>query len=368
MTTIINSGTLGLTQQADTSSNLQIQTANIAAMTLDTNQIVTFETTGAINLPAGTTAQRPTVVANGAMRYNTTINSLEGYIAGSWQSIASSFISGYVANVMIVAGAGSGGGLVGGGGGGGGVTTANLMVLSPGTTYSVVVGTGNTAPATTSIRGSAGLNSSFNQITAYGGGSGGTGSSGPAFTGGDGGSGGGNNGQNNYGLYGAYGRGISGQGFAGGFSSVGFTVGCGGGGAGAVGGFNQSTGGTGGVGTLNTIPGSTAGQLVSGVYYVSGGGGGNNNNGTSPGAGGNGGGGAAQPGASNGINGTANTGGGGGGAYNGGVGGNGGSGVVVLSIPTTSYSGNSYVTGSYTYTIFNSFTILGFTSNGSYTA
>jgi hypothetical protein len=41
---------------------------------------------------------------------------------------------------------------------------------------------------------------------------------------------------------------------------------------------------------------------------------------------------------------------------------------VVLSIPTTSYSGNSYVTGTYTYTIFNSFTILGFTSNGSYTA
>jgi hypothetical protein len=64
--------------------------------------------------------------------------------------------------------------------------------------------------------------------------------------------------------------------------------------------------------------------------------------------------------------GSANTGGGGGGGYTTNPGSAGGSGVVILSIPTTNYSG--VTTGSPTVTTSGSNTILKFTSSGSYTA
>jgi hypothetical protein len=59
-------------------------------------------------------------------------------------------------------------------------------------------------------------------------------------------------------------------------------------------------------------------------------------------------------------------GGGGGGAGGGGAGGAGGSGVVILSVPTTNYTGT--VTGSPTVTTSGSNTIIKFTASGSYTA
>jgi hypothetical protein len=72
----------------------------------------------------------------------------------------------------------------------------------------------------------------------------------------------------------------------------------------------------------------------------------------------------------NGISGTANTGGGGGGAgsFTGPsvVAGSGGKGVVILSVPTASYSGTS--TGSPTITTSGSNTIMQFNGSGSYTA
>jgi hypothetical protein len=67
--------------------------------------------------------------------------------------------------------------------------------------------------------------------------------------------------------------------------------------------------------------------------------------------------------------GTANRGGGGGGAFGGGPGGAGaagGSGVVILSIPTTKYSGTT--TGSPTVTTSGANTILTYASSGTYTA
>lgn len=47
---------------------------------------VTFNGTGAILVPKGTTAQRPTG-ANGHVRYNETTNALEGYINGGWVTV-----------------------------------------------------------------------------------------------------------------------------------------------------------------------------------------------------------------------------------------------------------------------------------------
>jgi hypothetical protein len=39
---------------------------------------------GAVSIPAGTTAQRPSSTANGMIRYNSNTSSLEVFIASSW--------------------------------------------------------------------------------------------------------------------------------------------------------------------------------------------------------------------------------------------------------------------------------------------
>jgi microcystin-dependent protein len=46
--------------------------------------------TGAFGLPAGNTVQRPVPASNGLIRYNTTINAVEVYVNGSWNSISGS--------------------------------------------------------------------------------------------------------------------------------------------------------------------------------------------------------------------------------------------------------------------------------------
>ena len=105
-------------------------------------------------------------------------------------------------------------------------------------------------------------------------------------------------------------------------------------------------GSNGGIGASTTIFGA--------AVYLAGGGGGHGQAGN--GSGGNGGGGAG-----NGTSGTANTGGGGGG-----FGGSGGSGVVVISVPTASYTGT--VTGAPTVTINGANTVMKFTTSGTYLA
>ena len=119
-----------------------------------------------------------------------------------------------------------------------------------------------------------------------------------------------------------------------------------------------SVGGNGGSGTASSITGSS-------VTYAGGGGGGANTG--TAGVGGAGGGGA---GALNGTAtvGTANTGGGGGGSSGPALvaGPAGGSGVVILSVPTTKYSGTT--TGSPTITTSGANTIIKFTGTGTYTA
>lgn len=47
----------------------------------------TFSGTSNVKLPAGTTAQRPGTPSNGMIRYNTTLNTFEGYINGGWGPI-----------------------------------------------------------------------------------------------------------------------------------------------------------------------------------------------------------------------------------------------------------------------------------------
>lgn len=48
---------------------------------------VVLATTTALELPDGTTAQRPGTPINGMIRYNTTLNQFEGYKASAWGAI-----------------------------------------------------------------------------------------------------------------------------------------------------------------------------------------------------------------------------------------------------------------------------------------
>ena len=269
--------------------------------------------------------------------------------------------SAYIINYLVVAGGGAGGnngaGSGSGAGGGAGGLLTGTTSTTPGTVYTITVGSGGSAVTTNAGAGGSGTTSTFGLITTLGGG-GGSGAGGAnGVAGGSGGGAGGSPGTG--------GSGTPGQGNNGGNGAPG--AGGGGGGAGAVGGAAvTSTAGAGGTGTYLTITGSA-------VAYAGGGGG----NGTVGGGGGTGGGGAGSSGTSGagavGTAGTAFTGGGGGGGsgpapgYVGPAGAAGGSGVVIISYQNPSQRGSggtvtTYNPGAGTYYVHT------FTATGSYTA
>ena len=344
-------------------------------------QTITIPTNASVAFPIGTTMR---VINNGVGNISIAFTGLTVYQTGrtnvmasgqalppkgymdltkvgtnTWWIDASSIVNPLqVASYLIVAGGGGGGGQEGGGGGAGGVLSGTFQ-MDPGTTYSFTVGSGGAGAVG---QGSNGTNSSAFSVTATGGGAGGGGGGAAATNGGSGGGAGG------YSNPTAYGLGIASQGSNGGVGNA--NPNYGGGGGGGAGGVGQAAGttgfdygGNGGIGIQSSITGTA-------TYYAGGGGGGIYSSGTGGtgglggGAnGGNGGSGTFAP------SGTANTGGGGGGGGNiGGFqsGGTGGSGVVIISIPTAGYTG--LTTGSPTVTTNGSYTILKFTSSGSYTA
>ena len=305
----------------------------------------------------------------------------------------------YDIEYLVVGGGGGGGMDMGGGGGAGGFATGSFTT-GTGITYNAEVGAGGTgAPAGNAggqpsshqftIAATNGASSSLSggdvNISRLGGGFGGSSyyNYTPGADGGDGASGGGSSGYSSGGsTYKDGGDGTAGQGNNGGRGGPQYYSG-GGGGAGAVG-VSSTSRPDGGSGVQSDITGTN--------YYWAGGGGGaaySSGTGGNGGAGGGGGGavgstsggsgyntGAAGGGGSNasqtntpGGNGGANTGGGGGGGshYNRtNQGGNGGSGIVVLRMPTESYSGNT--TGSPTVSTDGNDTILIFESSGTYTS
>jgi hypothetical protein len=274
-------------------------------------------------------------------------------------TLSSSLRSGSIeVEYLIVAGGGGGGMDMGGGGGGGGTLIGNT-ILTPGS-YTITVGGGGTgAPAggtsgqpsshQFTIPATSGGNSSFNGLTAIGGGFGGSSYRGytPGITGGNGGSGGGASGYNdNAGTFNG-GSGTSGQGFRGGNSTAAYYSGGGGGSSSAgVDSTNRPDGGTGRLVGILGKPlyfggggGGASYSLSTGGHGGLGGGGGGAL-GTAPGGTGGlewgqaGGGGSSGTWANTpGGNGGTNTGGGGGGGshYNANnKGGNGGSGIVII--------------------------------------
>jgi len=188
------------------------------------------------------------------------------------------------ADTLVLAGGGGSSGDDGGAGGAGGLCILLNSGYTSGTTYTATIGAGGTAN-TVNARGGQGINTTFNSITALGGGGGGYGN--PAagvLTGAAGGSGGGGG----YGTSAAGGAatqgtsgGATGYGFAGGsgFATSQYGTGGGGGAGGAGGNGSATNGGAGGIGRtdsfINSIGAATGvGQLVAGNYYLAGGGGG----------------------------------------------------------------------------------------------
>jgi hypothetical protein len=314
-----------------------------------------------VQLPRGTTAQRPSSPADGYVRFNTDTNTVEYYRGAAWRRIddyvemnvtgavytgeiydndtpytvhvftgAGSFTPTYAGEIeyLIVAGGGGGGGIIGGGGGAGGLLNDRTQVNN--TTYQVTVGLGgngglgwNNDPQ----YGSVGGDSSIAGIGVASGGGGGGPHSGQSAAVTSGGSGGGGA------APGYIGSGIAGQGYSGGGGDG--DTGGGGGGAGEPGDTATSAtatnngDGRGGNGKSLTVAGYQ--------FFYAGGGGSGSRAGSSrvAGRGGLGGGGTGSTVTERATDGAPFTGGGGGGAgYNASstadLGGDGGSGVVIV--------------------------------------
>ena len=368
----INTTSAGITVTlpATPAAGNQVQIVDYAG-TADTNAIVINPNSNKLESGTGNlalTGDREGVIL-------TYIDATQGWIPTSGINEGTDALSPppYSIDFLVVAGGGGGGGAVGGigsgsGGGAGGYRTSTQSV-NIGTVITVTVGDGGAGGSgnNNGVQGSSSSisGSGLTTITSAGGGLGVKGPDG--LTGGSGGSGGGGGFKNTAGTStGGPGNTPStspSQGNNGGSGNVNDNspyAGGGGGGAGGVGGnavvAPGGNGGNGGVGTASSITGSSVGR-------AGGGGGGAQATG---GTGVNGGGAGGDT--VSGTSGTANTGGGGGGGGGSATtnGGSGGKGVVILSVPTASYSGTS--TGSPTVTTSGSNTILQFNGDGSYTA
>jgi hypothetical protein len=280
----------------DLTNKPTIPTVSIAAVSDQNNT-----STGYLDLPTGTTAQRPVSPNSGYIRYNTTLSQLELYDGTEWVVVKSSFAAtggsvtdsvGYryhtftssgtftvtkgTNNIqyLVVGGGGGSTGRYGGGGGAGGYIASTALVSSG--TISISIGGGGAAggPSGQSSRGQSGSNTTVSGLishTAIGGGAGGaTDGNKTGLSGGSGG--GGSNGTNSSGAGGEGGSGTAGQGNSGG-------NGLGGG----LGSYDYKSGGGGGAGQVGAngnvnsgVPGKGGDglQWLDGNYYAGGGSGG----------------------------------------------------------------------------------------------
>jgi hypothetical protein len=355
-----------VTLPATPSAGDQVQLVDYAG-TFDTNALVIDPNGediegGASNLQL--TGERTGVIL-------TYIDSTQGWIATSGINEGTDALEPlpYSVDFLVIAGGGGGvdplaagtfnGGGAGAGGyrnsynsesSGGGGSAESSLTFTGGTVYTITVGAGGSNYVDgndSSISGS-----DITTITSTGGGAGAGTSTGRA--GGSGGGGASSGGTGNP----SAGSGTANQGYAGatGGGPPNYYAG-GGGGAGEAG--NTDGNSYGGDGVASTITGSS-------VTRGGGGGGAQSPSGSIPGGAGGGGDGGSNSTALSGTSGTANTGGGAGGSGAGASGAvSGGSGVVILRMPTASYS--STTTGSPTVTTDGTDTILTFTGSGSYT-
>jgi hypothetical protein len=366
---VTTSGSLGTIDKGE-----DVATAGLTTPLVATNFVGTLSytvTTGTITsgltLNSSTGAITGTSTSNSDQTNTFTVTASDGTQSATRSFSITEVIPPYDIQYLVVAGGGGGGGNGhGGGGGAGGFRTGTYSTVSGGTVLSTTVGTGGTG-STSPGKGTNGNTSSVSgpgltTITSAGGGGGGT-QAGGGQAGSNGGSGGG--GEGNVGPGGSGNspsvspsQGNNGSGGAG--AGPHYGSGAGGGAGTGGGGANGQTGGSGGNGATSAITGPS-------VTYAGGGGGATYQGGTA-GTGGSGGGGNGIATGGNAPGGTNYLGGGGGGAERSpaGAGGTGGIGVVILRMPTASYTGTT--TGSPTVTTTGSDTVVKFTGSGSYTA
>ena len=351
------------------------------------NDVITYSITSG-SLPTGLSLNSSTGVISGTISGYTGAETVEISITATDSEGETAvrdfsfFINPkYSVDYLVVAGGGGGGGWGGGGGAGGFISGSEFF--TPGASLSVTVGSGGAEGVSDGGYQPGGngsdssiFSSGILNINSIGGGGGGYFPGNPGLNGGSGGGGGIDGSSTIQGGLGTSGQGNNG-GAQFGTSTAPYAGGGGGGGAGQVGNSNQTSGfyygGNGGNGLQSSITGTP-------TYYAGGGGGhtdGRTVNSPSVSQGGLGGGG--NGGRYDGASGPANaqdgqnfTGGGGGGSFGGthssgaAFCGAGGSGVVILRMPTASYSGT--ITGSPTVTTDGSDTILTYTGSGTYTA
>jgi len=145
---------------SDGASTYQAQLSSLLTATGDIG-------TAAIQIPKGTTSQRPASSANGMLRMNTTTNSLEAYYDNNWITISS-----LLPYTIYLWGAGGGGGTAGGwgygaAGGGGGFASGDIN-LPAGTALTLVVGQGGIVNGTSVSFGGGGQANRNNVDNRYG--------------------------------------------------------------------------------------------------------------------------------------------------------------------------------------------------------
>ena len=86
---ILRTGTTstnGVVVTADTTGNL--------TLVADSGVVDVSQTTGALNLPSGTTAQRPVNLIAGAVRYNSNTTAVEVYSNSTWGALTTGTVNG----------------------------------------------------------------------------------------------------------------------------------------------------------------------------------------------------------------------------------------------------------------------------------
>jgi hypothetical protein len=129
--------------------------------------------TSALNLPQGTTAQRPINPPRGTTRVNTTLNVVEMYNKGSWTILYS---LPYAVDIYAWGGGGAGGTVGGwtyGAAGGAGGSAYGQLLVTPNIPYTVVVGAGGLINSMTNAWPGGGPASINNVDNRYGGAGGG---------------------------------------------------------------------------------------------------------------------------------------------------------------------------------------------------
>jgi len=83
-------GTLGVTGNTTLSGTLGV--TGVSTFSADS----TYNGTGQIKVPAGTTAQRSGTPVDGMFRYNSDIDSFEGYVDGAWGGVGGAQAGGVI--------------------------------------------------------------------------------------------------------------------------------------------------------------------------------------------------------------------------------------------------------------------------------